>query len=203
AEARRHEYETSLANGGVFIATEESFELREKVRVRLVLGFCHKRLELGGEVVHQVTAQMAALGKTPPGVAISFEEPAAKIRPRLPPLLQGTPELPRDAPARPGHKPRAARAAARVPARIKGSAEPVAGRTRNLSHTGVLVSVPSCGVPVGERVKVTLTDPASGNALDVDGTVVREVADGGRVDAVAIRFDPPASRGGAVEGFID
>jgi len=198
AEALRHEYETNLANGGVFIATEEPFELREKVRVRLVLEFCHQRLELGGEVVHQVTAQMAALGRTPQGVAVSFEEPAAKIRQRLAPLLEGATELPLAARTRPGHMPRAPRAAARVPARIKGSAEPIAGRTRNLSQTGVLVSVPSRGVAVGERVKVTLTDPASGHAMDVDGTVVREVA-----DAIAIRFDPSASRRGAVESFID
>ena len=80
-EALRHEYETNLANGGVFIATGEVFELREKVRVRLRLGFCHERLEIAGEVVHRVTAEMAALGRTPQGVAISFEEPAA-TRPR-------------------------------------------------------------------------------------------------------------------------
>ena len=202
-EALRHEYETNLANGGVFVATDEVFELREKVRVRLVLGFCHKRLELGGEIVHRVSAEMAALGKTPQGVAISFEEPAAKIRQSIAPLLEGVAELPLDAPRRPGQKPRAPRAAARVPARIKGAAEPVAGRTRNLSHSGVLVSVPGGGIPVGERVKVTLSHPTSGQAMDVDGTVVREIADEGRVDAVAIRFDPSASRRGAVESFID
>jgi Tfp pilus assembly protein PilZ len=202
-EALRHEYETNLANGGVFIATEEAFELREKVRVRLVLGFCHKRLELGGEIVHLVSAEMAALGKTPQGVAVSFEEPAAKIRQRLAPLLESAAELPLDAPPKAGQKPRAPRAAARVPARIKGSAEPVAGRTRNLSHTGVLVSVPECGIPVGERVKVTLSHPTSGQAMDVDGTVVREVAGASGIDAVAIRFDPSASRRGAVESFIE
>ena len=202
-EALRHEYETNLANGGVFVATREPFELREKVRVRLVLGFCHKRLELGGEIVHLVSAEMAALGKTPQGVAISFEEPAAKIRQRLAPLLESVSELPLDPPVAPGQKPRAPRAAARVPARIKGAAEPVAGRTKNLSHTGMLVSVPDCGIPVGERVKITLSHPTSGEAMDVDGTVVREIADEGRVDAVAIRFDPSASRRGEVESFID
>jgi Tfp pilus assembly protein PilZ len=201
-EALRHEYETNLANGGVFIATDEPFELREKVRVRLVLAFCHQRLELGGEIVHRVTAEMAALGRSPPGVAISFEEPAAKIRQRLAPLLESAVELPVDA-LPPGQKPRSPRAAARVAARIKGTAAPVAGRTRNLSHTGALVSVPGHGVPVGEHVKVTLTHPTSGHTMDVDGTVVREIADESRIDAVAIRFDPSASRRGDVESFID
>lgn len=201
-EALRHEYEANLANGGVFIATDEPFELREKVRVRLVLGFCQQRLEIGGEIVHQVTAEMAALGKSPQGVAISFEEPAAKIRQRLAPLLEGAAELPVDALA-PGQNARAPRAAARVPARIKGAAEPVAGRTRNLSHTGVLVSVPGHGIPVGERVKITLTHPTTGHGMDVDGTVVREIGDESRVDAVAIRFDPSASRRGDVESFVD
>jgi hypothetical protein len=155
--------------------------------------------------VHLVTREMAALGRSPQGVAVSFEEPAAKIRQRLAPLLAGAPELPLDAPRAPGQKPRAPRAAARVPARIRGDAEPVAGRTQNLSHTGVLVSVPDCTLPVGERVKVTLSHPTSGQALDVDGTVVREVegAEQGRIDAVAIRFDPSASRRGDMERFID
>jgi len=202
-EALRSEYETNLANGGVFIATAEPFELREKVRVRLVLGFCRKRLEVSGEVVHRVTAEMAALGKTPQGVAISFEEPAAKIRQRLAPLLEGVSALPLEPPPEPGQKPRAPRAAARVPARIKGSAEPVAGRTRNLSRSGMLVSVPSPGLPVGEPVRVTLTHPTSGQAMELDGTVVREVADERRGNAVAIRFDPSASRRAEMEGFIE
>ena len=60
-EIFRHEYETNLANGGVFVATREPFELREKVCVRLVLDFADQRLELTGEIVHQVTREMAAL----------------------------------------------------------------------------------------------------------------------------------------------
>src|SRR5262249_59342149 len=102
---------------------------------------------------------MAVLGKTPQGVAISFEEPAAKIRERLAPLLEGVPALPLEPPPGPGQKPRAPRAAARVPARIKGSAEPVAGRTRNLSRSGMLVSVPSPRLPLGAPAPATLSPP--------------------------------------------
>jgi Tfp pilus assembly protein PilZ len=81
SDAFRREYESNLANGGVFVATGESFELREKVRVKLVLGFCRREIELAGEVVHRVTREMGALGGSP-GVAISFDEPRTTSRAR-------------------------------------------------------------------------------------------------------------------------
>jgi Tfp pilus assembly protein PilZ len=217
ADAFRREYEANLANGGVFVATREPFELREKVRVKLVLAFCRREIGLDGEVVHRVTPEMTRIGGTP-GVAVSFEEPAAAIRERLRPLAEfvaepatqlraapapaarpaAPPPVPPDPPA-----PRAPRAPARVEARIAGADEAVPGRTRNLSRTGVLVSVPGRGVPVGERVRVTLTHPTTGEAMDCEGTVVREVDGEEGVAAVAVRFEPPEARRPDVERFVE
>jgi Tfp pilus assembly protein PilZ len=201
ADAFRREYESNLANGGVFVATEEPFELREKVRVRLALAFCRRELELAGEVVHRVTREIQALGGTS-GVAVSFEAPAAEIRRRLAPLL----ELAADAPTPPPSErgvPRAARAPARVRARIEGAEEALVARTQNLSRSGALVSVPGRGIPVGERVKLTLSHPTSGEAMDLEGTVVREVGGESGVAALGIRFDPPADRRAEVERFVE
>jgi len=200
-EAFRREYEANLANGGVFVATEAAFELREKVRVKLVLGFCRREIELDGDVVHRVTREMSALGGTA-GVAVSFDEPAAEIRKRLAPIL-GIPADPPTAPAPVHEKRRAPRAAARVAARIESAEQPLAGRTRNLSRSGALVSVPGRGVPVGQKVRITLTHPTRGEAMDVAGTVVREIEAGDRVQALGIRFDAPEAERSAVERFVE
>jgi Tfp pilus assembly protein PilZ len=201
SDAFLREYEANLANGGIFVATEAAFELREKVRVKLVLGFCRREVELDGEVVHRVTREMGSLGGSA-GVAISFDEPAAEIRRRLAPLL-GLPPEPPAAPTPAHHKPRAPRAPARVAARIEGADEALAGRTRNLSRSGVLVSVPGRGVPVGEKVRVTLTHPTRGEAMDLAGTVVRELGGERGVEALAIRFDAGEQERPAVERFVE
>lgn len=208
ADAFRREYAANLANGGVFVATREPFELREKVRVKLVLGFCRREIGLDGEVVHRVTPEMTRLGGTP-GVAVSFEQPAAAIRERLAPLAEFVAEpatqlraAPESA-AEPPLAARAPRAPARVAARIEGAEEAVPGRTRDLSRTGVLVSVPGRGVPVGERVRVTLTHPTTGEAMECEGTVVREVSGEDGVAAVAVRFEPSEPNRPQVERFVE
>ncbi len=202
-EVFRREYEANLANGGVFVATGEAFELREKVRVRLVLGFCRREVDLDGEVVHQVTREMAELGG-PTGVAISFEEPAAEIRKRLAPLLPPATTVPEAPTVAPESIPRRApRAPARVAARIQTEAEPLTGRTRDLSRSGVLVSVPGQGIPLGQKVRIALTHPSSGEAMAVAGTVVREIGGEDGVSALAIRFDPEEPERPAVERFVD
>jgi hypothetical protein len=141
---------------------------------------------------------MSALGGTA-GVAVSFDEPAAEIRKRLAPILGIPPDPP--TPAR--EQRRAPRAPARVAARIEGAEEPLAGRTRNLSRSGALVSVPGRGVPVGQKVRITLTHPTRGEAMDVAGTVVREVEDAGSVQALGIRFDAPEAERPAMERFVE
>jgi Tfp pilus assembly protein PilZ len=201
SDAFRREYESNLANGGVFVATGESFELREKVRVKLVLAFCRREIELDGEVVHRVTRELGALGGSA-GVAVSFDEPAVEIRRLLAPLLGLPVELPA-APLPAHHKPRAPRAPARVSVRIEGAEQAVAGRTRNLSRSGALVSVPGGGVPVGEKVRITLTHPTRGDAMDLEGTVVRELGGEGGVEALGIRFDAPEAQRPAMERFVE
>jgi Tfp pilus assembly protein PilZ len=202
AQAFQREYAANLANGGAFIPTDRRFELRDPVQVQIVLRFCKKRIAIPGEVVHAIPPEMASLGG-PAGVAVQFEGSAHAVRALLEPL--------RSAAGAPEHKPvdagrrRAPRTPARVPARIKakGSEGPVAGHTTNLSQTGVLVSVPGKGAPVGERVRVALTHPGSGESMEVEGVVVREVESDGGVSAVAIEFAPAAGDREDVLRFVE
>ena len=198
AEAFQSEYTANLVNGGVFVASDELLELRTHVRVDLLLRFCEKQLAFDGEVVHQVTPEMARLGASA-GVAVQFDEPAHQVRERLEPLrvasgasAQGPPRSDkRDAP----------RTVAHVPARVAGADAELAGHTRNLSRSGVLVSVPGQGVPVGEKVQLSLSHPTSGESMDLEGLVVRQIDEDGGGSALGIQFVPCAETERFVEGI--
>jgi Tfp pilus assembly protein PilZ len=198
AEAFQREYAANLVNGGVFVASDELLELRTRVQVKLLLRFCGKQIGFAGEVVHQVTPEMAKLG-APAGVAVQFDKPAHQVREWLEPLraASGAPEhsLPRSG------KRDAPRTPARVPARVAGADAELAGHTRNLSRSGVLVSVPGQGVPVGEKVQLSLSHPTSGESMDLEGVVVRQIEEDGGGSALGIQFVPCAETERFVEGI--
>jgi Tfp pilus assembly protein PilZ len=91
------DYRANLSNGGVFIATERSFALRDFVVVRLRMPWCSRVIDLEGEIVHIVSADMASIG-VKPGVAVQFREPPAGIRGRLGPLCAGAAPAPAPSP---------------------------------------------------------------------------------------------------------
>jgi Tfp pilus assembly protein PilZ len=200
AEAYQLEYAANLANGGVFVPTEESFAIRESVRVQLILEFCGRSIQLPAEVVHLVTAEMAAMGGQA-GVAVQFTGTAHEIRGRLEPLSRSC-GVHQFRPADPGRR-AAPRVRARVPIHVEGGEEPYDGHTRDLSRTGVLVVMPGRGIEVGQYVNLTLWHPETGDKLDVGGTVVRRVETDGEVSAVGVHFDAPQNRRAEVERFVE
>jgi Tfp pilus assembly protein PilZ len=200
AELFQQEHTANLANGGVFLPSSERFTLRERVTVELVLQFCNKKVAIEGEVVHIVPPEMARAGAEP-GAAVQFLGSTAEVSQRLQPLVAASGMIPRPRPKDPGRR-AAPRVAARVPARVDGRDSGIEGTTRNLSQTGVLISVPG-GVSQGQRVRVTIEHPTTGEAMEVEGTVVREVKTGGGVAAVGIEFDPPETRRPEVSRFVE
>jgi Tfp pilus assembly protein PilZ len=200
ADAFQKEYVQNLVNGGVFVATIQAFELREPVRVEIVLTFCKKKLRVNGEIVHIVTREMSQVGATP-GVAVQFEGSVQEIRTRLDPLVIAC-GAPLHQPPDQGRR-RQPRVAARVSARIEGAGEEIEGHTRNLSRSGALVAVNGPGPAVGERVRVTLEHPTSGEAMEVEARVARQVETAGAVSALGLEFDAPASRRAEVERFVE
>lgn len=204
AEAFRRDYRTNLANGGVFVATHRAFHLRDIVAVRLVADFAPECVvELEAEVVHLVPREMADVGGTA-GVAVQFRDSPVAVRDRLAPLLAAAgpaaeaPEAPTVPDAR-----RAARKPVRITARIDGDDGMVAGQTRDLSHGGVLVGVEQDSASLGDPVRVALRHPTTGEEIEVDGRVVRELERAGRVSAVAVEFTPPPQERAALERFVD
>ena len=100
------------------------------------------------------------------------------------------------------YRERAARAATRVPVEVKSSTgKSLRGRTRDVSHTGVLLSVDGEELPIGRDVQISLVHPATGEQLDVPGKVVRHLAGEGVVGAVAVALQP-GERRSEVERFV-
>jgi Tfp pilus assembly protein PilZ len=200
AEAFQREYVENLVNGGVFVSTSQMFELREAVRVEIVLTFCKKKLRLNGEIVHRLPREMAQVGATP-GVAVQFEGSVQEIRARLDPLVIAC-GSPAHQPADSGRRSHP-RMAARVAARIEGEGQKIAGQTRNLSRSGVLVAVAGESPAVGERVRLTLEHPTSGEAMQVDARVARQIETASAVAALGMEFETPAERKGELERFVE
>jgi type IV pilus assembly protein PilZ len=202
-DAFRQEYQRNLANGGVFVPTERSFELRDPVRVELMLAGSDAKTSLDGEIVHIVPPDMAGLGGTP-GVAVQFLGRAHEVRARLEPLaaVTGTHQY---RPADNGRR-AAARARAHMLAEVVDleSGLSMRGRTRDLSRSGVLVAAHGEAVGVGRHVQITLEHPTSGERLELGGVVVRDIrSETGQVVAVGIQFDAPRRRQQEIERFVD
>lgn len=208
-EALREEFEKNIANRGVFVATEEPFEVRQATSVDVVLEYTpgdEPALTLDGEVVHIVPPEMAASGATP-GVAVQFEASAASLRERFEPLLGqevaelSAPHVDTEGPGRRGAK----RGAVRVPVRVMPmSRPPFEATSRDLSATGVLLSTKNDALPIGEIVRVCLWHPTGSPSVEIDGKVVRQVPNKtGRIAAVAVAFDRNQAADPTINGVID
>ncbi|GEM_PF-839351 len=197
-DALRDEFEKNIANRGVFVETDASFEVRQAISVEVVLdygpdaGTGAPALVLDGEVVHVLPPEMAVSGAKP-GVAVQFEAGASALRERFEPLLgqeateAASPDVDVEAEGRRGAK----RGAVRVPVRVMPmSRPPFEATSRDLSSTGILLSMKGDVLPVGEIVRVCLWHPTGDPSVEIDGKVVRQVPNKkGRIAAVAVAFD--------------
>lgn len=201
ADAFRREFEANIASGGLFVPRDEPLPLRAMVRVELVLLWADERVELDAEVVHCVPPELAASGARP-GVAVQFQAAGTELQTMLARHLDAV------APAAPARRPadprrRVARAPARVKACVEARGGRVEARTRDISPLGVLISVPTDEIDVGEVVRVSIEHPRTGEELEVEGRVVRCIErDGGGVAAVGIEFAAGDERSSDVEGFV-
>jgi Tfp pilus assembly protein PilZ len=198
-EEFRREYTANLENGGVFIETTEPVNLRETVDVRMELVGVAQTISVPGEVVHIVPPEMATAGGRP-GAAIQFGCSKNALRKMLEPIASRCENLESE-PADSGRR-RSTRVPAQVGVRIEAAGESIVGHTRNLSQTGVLVSVPGQGYPAGEQIRVRLSHPLTEESLSVSAVVVRVVASVGGVVALAIEFNPGGPQREELQRFI-
>ena len=230
AGAFLREYQQNLVKGGAFVASDETFDAREIVDVRVEVPFAGAKLDLPAEVVHSGAG----------GVAVQFLEPTPELRARFARAVERAEALRAevsadhaevelsesdlDALSLDGHdaatpsaesdpdqgdpnertfRDRADRAPTRVPARVKSpTGKSLRGRTRDLSKTGVLLSIEGEELPIGREVEVELVHPTTSESLAVTGRVMRHLAGEGVVPAVAIEIHAGVQRD-AVERFVE
>ncbi|MGH0028697.1 MAG: PilZ domain-containing protein [Myxococcota bacterium] len=198
-EAFQREFDSNLANGGVFVRTEEPYDLREQVQVELYFDYSGESVHLDAEVVHIAPPEMSDVGGKP-GVAVQFQMHVQDLRERLGALA--TSAVAASAGGDDAGQRGAQRKPVRVAARIQGDQQVVAGQTRNLSLTGVLVGVGGHSIPLGETVSLMLEHPTTGESRTIEGKVVRQVESDGEVSAVAVEFLPGEDREGT-QRFVE
>jgi hypothetical protein len=189
-ESFRREFEKHIARGGLFVPTLERFEPREVIEVELELNFCGAAPVLQAEVVAMLRPPGGSLG----GVALQLLEPAPQLRARLAELT-GVTAPPPEAPPRPGPARRHERAAAHIETRVRSARRQRDTYTVNLSSSGALLPAGDDPLPIGERVRLSLVHPSSGELLEIEARVVRHDVRDGRVEHIAVEFaaDPDTS----------
>ncbi len=194
-EALRSEFEKNIANRGIFIACERPLEVRQPVVVQLLLDYAdpdEPALCLDGEVVHVVPPELAASGATP-GIAVQLDASAADLKARLAEFLVEAKRAHASAvrTSQPPERRRAGRGAVRVPVRVlPATRPPFEATSRDLSATGILLSMREDALPIGEPVRVHLWHPQGEPTIELDGAVVRQIPNRqGRIVAVAVAFD--------------
>ncbi len=222
ADAFLREYRQNLVKGGAYVASDETFDAREIVSVRVELSFADAKLDLSAEVVHSGSG----------GVAVQFLEPTPELRARFAAFVEQAEAAPtplqladddldgisldedgsETETAAPTGDPdpnertfrdRADRAPTRVPVRVKGpTGKALRGRTRDLSKTGVLLSIEGEELPVGREIELEFVHPTTSESLAVTGRVMRHLAGDGVVPAVAVEIHAGAQRD-AVERFVE
>ena len=97
---------------------------------------------------------------------------------------------------------RAERSNARVRAAVRGpTGKSLPAVTRDVSSTGMLLSVEGEELPVGREVQVSIHHPTSGEQLTVPAKVVRHLAGDGVVGAVAVEL-PASAQTQDLERFV-
>jgi hypothetical protein len=183
-EAFRREFETHIAHGGLFVPTLERFEPRELIEVELELHFCGAAPVLEAEVVRRLRPAGGSLR----GVALQLLEPTSQLRARLE-ALTGLERSPPPRPARAGPPRRHERGEARVQTRLHSSRREQETYTVNLSSSGALLPAGEDPLPIGDRVRLSLVHPRSGEQVAIDARVVRHELRDGKVEHIAVEFD--------------
>jgi Tfp pilus assembly protein PilZ len=200
-EEFRQEYKDNLVRGGLFVPTGDELGVREEVEVELDLEFRGASFQLMGEVVSVVPAGLATHGGTP-GVALQLSADSEELRHTFEPVVGVIPD------PDPGHQVGERRVAPRRPTRVMGKMSGADGatavRTRDVSRTGVLVSLEGIPqTPVGGEVQLVLTHPITSQELEVSGIVVRHIEGEGGVPALAVAFSEDDAARPEVVRFMD
>ncbi len=200
----RREFHRNIANGGVFVPTAEAVGLRERVEVELLLDFCGLTWTVPAEVVSLANPDQPG-AESPMGAAVQFLEPAGELRDRLSEAIDRVAPgaLPRFSVPSRQPVPRAERYEVRVRGVLSSPVGIHEVSTRDVSRSGVLLSIEDDPPSVGEVVNLTLAHPRTSEELTLRAHVVRQEKISGRVVAVALHFEIRPERRSYAHRFLE
>lgn len=199
-EALGEAHERELARGALFVPTLETRAPGVSVRVVLDFEFCEGQVELEGEVVASMPADMARTGARP-GLSLQIREPVSELRGRIEALtglaLPEVDQLPPDS------KRRSPRFPTRAGVVLEASGRSFSAEAVDISYNGALVLLP--GVDIGEssEVHVRLEHPRAGSELRLQGRVANQTRCDHGVMAVGVQFLYAVDRIEEVTHFVD
>ena len=207
-DAFSREFHENLSKGGIFVPTDRSMDLWSRVEVGIDLQFCKRHMMLQGEVVHCIRAELAGAAAVP-GLAVQFDNTVKEIRDAVTALIGEIPEPASDNPvAEPSSgvdRRKSKRATARVSALVRDlDGVRIDGMTRDLSTSGIQLSLTGDAPPVGQAVVVVLTNPSRKESLEIPSEVVRHVLRvAGDAVAIGIQFRPDAACRERTKNFMN
>ena len=199
-DALNEAWTNDLAQGALFVPTQDEYATGERVRVVLELPFCDGSVDIEGDVVGSITKEMATAGATP-GIAVQTDLPITALRSRLEELTGLT--RPEPVTSDPDRRQQAPRYAAESLVMIELDGRKFKARTADISYNGLLALLPGIDLGQDSQVKVMLPHPTGGKQLEVQGQVARQTPCDHGVMAIGIRFNYGFDRVDEVTLFID
>jgi Tfp pilus assembly protein PilZ len=184
------EYERNMSTGGAFVPTDTIFDAREIVELEVHLAWRPESFVEAAEVVY--------CGPGPdgrPGIAVQLLCEIATLREKLQVFVADAADA--------EDRRRRRRHDARIPVRLNAGDVHLESHSRDLSETGILVSGDGSDMPIGQKVQLELTDPTSGEHLQLEGAVARQVESEGTVAAIGIQFDEPLGGEETMQSFVE
>jgi hypothetical protein len=105
-------------------------------------------------------------------------------------------------PPRPGPERRHERHAARLKTHLQSERRAESTYTIDLSESGALLPAGEDPLPIGDRVRLSLVHPRTGEQLEVEARVVRHDVSQGRVEHIAVEFASDLEQG-VGRSFLD
>jgi len=170
ANAFISEYTHNISKGGIFVRTKKGCPVDSRVEVIIVMPESEREISAFGDVIHVIQEEEATQAQ-PAGMGIELKEIAEEDRKAIEEFINqrlGTPE--KDKVDRREHE----RYEARI--RVKfGSREAMMEEySHNISHGGIFIRTEK-PKKMGEKLKVILTHPETGEEMILKGEVVRVV----------------------------
>jgi len=165
------EYTHNISKGGIFVRTTKPCEPGSMVEVKLVIPESEREVSATGEVIHVVKPEEATEHQ-PAGMGVHLQKMADADREAIEEFIREKIDSgkAKDGLGRRRHE----RYQARIRVKFGSKKALIEEYTHNISHGGIFIKTEKPRA-LGEKLRITLIHPESGEEIFFDGEVVRVV----------------------------